>query len=1262
MLQEDGTEIMRLDSRRMRCGLWRVWLLFALLGLAGEPLSAQMYLFNKANFTTGMTPMAVVTGDFNGDGRTDLAVANNGSSDVTVLVNNGDGTFAISTTPFAGLKPVALGVGDFNGDGRLDLAVVDNGSNQVSILIGNGLGNFSTGPLGPPTGKGPVSVAVGDFDGDGKEDLAVVNQTDGTVSILHGNGDGTFTAKSLVTVGTSPAWIAVGDFNGDGKLDLAVVNSNCPALPCALGAGSVSIFFGKGDGTFTAQPSLVVGNRPLFVTTGDFNGDGKLDLAVANFNDNTVSVLLNNGNGTFGSKTDFTTGTQPVSVAAGDFNGDAKLDLAVTNQKDNTVSVLLNSGAGTFSAHVDYSTGTTPASMAAADLTGSGIVDLAVSNSGDNTVSVLLGLGNGAFTTRADITTGMGKGPLSVVSKPFRNNGTNDLAIANEVDNTVSILLGNGDGTFAFKQTLSTGASTAPVAIAVADFNGDGKLDLAVANQVGDSVSVFLGNGDGTFTLKSTTTVGTAPFSLTVGDFNGDGKQDLAVANSTSPGTVSILLGNGDGTFMPPTSVTVGNRPLSVVTADFNGDLKLDLAVANFNDDAVWILLGNGDGTFKLPTKLQLAMGSGPASIAVGDFNGDAKLDLAVADFGSTTGLVSILLGNGDGTFKAHSDFTTGTAPAAIATRDFNGNDFTTGTAPAAIATRDFNGDGKLDLAVAKFGASSVAVLLGNGNGTFQPHADYATGTNPSGVALEDFTGHGETDIAVANRDSNSVSIYLNLPILAFFPTSLSFGNQTVGTTSASQTVTLSNPGSVPFSVTGAGITPSSGTGFAVTGNTCGSTAPGATCTISVSFTPPAAGLQNATLSITDNVQGSPQPVTLSGTGTVPGASLLPASLAFGTLPLGATSGVMTATLTNTGNAPLTINSTGIDDPTEFAQLNNCGASVNAGANCTFRVTFSPQTLGIHNATLTVTDNAPTGSQAVSLSGTGTGPGAGLSTNSLTFPAQIVTTTSSAQSVTLTNTGNAPLNITTIKASGDFALAPSSSPCPTPGSLAAGANCIISVTFTPTAGNTRTGALSIIDNAGNSPQMVNLTGTGEDFSVSATNASAAVTAGQTATYTVSIAPESGFSQPVALTCAGAPSLANCTVSPSSVTPSGTVASNVTVTVTTVASTSAFPKSPSRFTAPPLRLGPGARWLLGFIGLAMMLTFLGTRGQSRRRIWWHGVVVGLTALVWTACGGGSLAVKHSLGTPTGTYTLTVTGTYMAGPTPVQNSVKLTLKVN
>src|SRR6516165_6433129 len=447
-------------------------------------------------------------------------------------------------------------------------------------------------------------------------------------------------------------------------------------------------------------------------------------------------------------------------------------------------------------------------------------------------------------------------------------------------------------------------AGSGPQSVAVGDFNGDGKPDLAVVNSYSNNVSILLGNGDGTFQIHVDYPTGAQPGSVAIGDFNGDGKLDLAVVNSYS-NNVSVLLGNGNGTFQPAVSYGTGSGtgPAFVAVGDFNHDGKLDLAVANSNSSNVSVLLGNGDGTFQ--TAVNYDVGGAPTSIAVGDFNHDGKLDLAVAvPVPGPSTYVSVLLGNGDGTFQTAVNYSAG----------YN---------PSSVAVGDFNNDGTLDLAVANSGSSTtVTVLLQSPtvslSNTRLTYANQVVATssasqtvtlsNTSALALNIssivITGTNATDFAQTHTCGASLSPGASCTIsLTFKPTqlgsraasvtitdnaavspqqialsgtgvtsgpnatlaaSLTFAAQTVGTASSAQSVTLINYGRATL-----GITRIATSGDFSQTHTCGSSlAVLASCTISVTFTPTQQGSRAGTLSITDNAPGSPQTVSLSGTGT----------------------------------------------------------------------------------------------------------------------------------------------------------------------------------------------------------------------------------------------------------------------------------------------------------------------------------------------------------------------------------------------------------
>ena len=327
-------------------------------------------------------------------------------------------------------------------------------------------------------------------------------------------------ARLYETVGFTYS-LAIGDLNGDGKPDLATANYH-QYFP------SVSVLLNRGDGGFRAAVDYEAGSEPYSapaaIALGDLNGDGKLDLATAN--GDTVSVLLNRGNGRFRPKRNVPTGGAR-SIAVADLNADGSVDLATANDQANAVSVLLNRGDGSFlQVERDYRTGRAPSSIRAADLNGDGKPDVATANTGANTVSVLMNAGDGSFEARRDYRTG--RGPSSVAIGDLNGDGRDDLATANAGANTVSVRLNMGGGSFQARRDFRAGRG--PSSVAIGDLNGDGKPELVAAS--GPTLSVLTNGGDGSFQAPRGFRVYVGYFagSVAIGDLNADGKPDLASA------------------------------------------------------------------------------------------------------------------------------------------------------------------------------------------------------------------------------------------------------------------------------------------------------------------------------------------------------------------------------------------------------------------------------------------------------------------------------------------------------------------------------------------------------------------------------------------------------------------------------------------------------------------------------------------------------------------------------------------------------------
>ena len=852
-----------LAARILRANARLTLIVLAVLAMVSAPLaSAQTFMFNRADFVTGTGPAVVAVGDFRGNGLMDVVTGNNDTANtVSVLLGKGDGTFAPHVDYAVGAAPSGIAVGDFNGDGKLDIVVVYGFNDaRVAVLLGNGDGTFQEPFKSTVAGVQGGSIAVGDFNGDGKLDVAVSDNESVTpgVDIMLGNGDGTFQAPVSYATAADPWMVIVADFNGDGKLDLATANAE---------SETISVLLGNGDGTFQTHKdnSTAVAASCISLAAGALRDDKRLDIVAGCQSASRVVVLLSNGDGTFKAAKAYDVPAGVDQVALGDFNGDGKLDVAVTNAGTyDMVSVLPGTGSGTLKAPVAFGTNYGPSGIAAADFNGDGKLDLVTSDNGGPfgvtmaTISVLLSNGKDIFAARTDYSVGSGTltGAYSgIAAADLTGNGKPDLIVPITYADTpyeFSILKNKGNGTF--DAPVNYELPIGPNAVAAGDFNNDHKADIAVMNFGGNgSISVLLNSGTGTFPSYTTYPINGSGYGIAVGDFNKDGNLDIVATNETE-NTVSVLLGNGTGAFPTFATYATGSFPEGVTVGDFNGDGWPDLAVADGRGGTVSILLNkaDGSGTFLPKVDYPAAGGGGPLSIAAGSFRGNGIIDLAVATNSAFGGIV-VLLGNGDGTFQKAVNYDT--------LNNANG-----------VVVGDFNNDGNLDLAVSTASPGSnfafVTILPGNGDGTFGSGVTLTSGALPSGIVAADFNGDGGLDLATANGttagDTGSATVLLNEPVIGITPNSLAFAAQKVGTTSAAQMITVDNPGATPLKVSG--ITLSGD--FKETNNCPAKLTVGKNCTINVTFSPTQTGTRTGTLSIKDSALSSVQKIALAGSGT----------------------------------------------------------------------------------------------------------------------------------------------------------------------------------------------------------------------------------------------------------------------------------------------------------------------------------------------------------------------------------------------------------
>jgi hypothetical protein len=542
--------------------------------------------------------------------------------------------------------------------------------------------------------------------------------------------------------------VVTGDVNGDGSLDVVA------------GTHNISLMLGRPDGVLQAPRLIAGGSTPVAqMVLADFNGDAHLDLAAALYSDpGRVVVRLGVGDGTFTPPTDYPLASPPTDLTIGDFNGDGILDLATANPHLGGGSLLTGDGSGTFAAVSIALTGV-PTKVRSADFDGDSTDDLLVYDIAADTdvLRVFLSDGTGAFLLASTVDVGTNfRDSLPGPPADYDTDGTVDLVVYGNFG--VHLFRGAGDGTFPTRAQIFAGDVDQ---VAVADFDGDLKADIAALRAFGANVTVLSGNDDGTFAMTVSNSLGKAGATgLLAANFNQDARMDLVLADFNLA-MLQVRMGNGDGTFVTPRIIEdralVNGTVNWVVAADFNRDGAMDTASSQGGTTS-WlsVLPGNGDGSFRLPIDMPV-----PEATEVGtsaDVNGDANPDLILISretFSSTLNDVWVYLGNGDGTFQPGVAYATGDKPWMAAVADF------TGDAIPDIAVTNRGG-------LRPFGSpSSIVMLTGLGGGNFGPAVEIARAVSAGSVVTTDFNGDLAPDLAVTQGTNvaaypSAVGIYLN--------------------------------------------------------------------------------------------------------------------------------------------------------------------------------------------------------------------------------------------------------------------------------------------------------------------------------------------------------------------------------------------------------------------------------------------------------------------------------------------------------------------
>lgn len=692
---------------------------------------------------------AIAVSDFNQDGNVDIASAQRRDDAVAIYLGRGGGSFSQPQDSPAGLWPQAIVAGDLSNDGKPDLIVL-NFRSHVSVLLGRGNGTFENPrQFLLRSNTYPISVVASDFNRDGNLDVAAIGGY--TIFVLLGNGHGDLALLTSIPVGNLP-WgfasaLATGDFDSDGRTDLAVTRLN---------DYDVALFLGTGSGSFVPGPIYGVERFPDELVVLDLNQDGHDDLVINSRESVGVSVLLGTGRAGFIPKPVIPASRYPTGLVVADFDGDDRFDLALGEQYDRRRLLFFHgNGDGTFQEPITISSDLA-SPRGALDFDGDGRRDLLV----HNLKGLLLYAGDGAgrFRTPDVLVTSRYPGVVNV--SDLDGDGSVDILVGTTWSARIDVFRGAGDGSFVRTQSL---ISTGPVrSIAIADLNRDSYRDAVVSTAAascaspggpptpcpGPNVSVFLGRSEGGFEpARVSQLAGTDPGGLVVGDFNRDGWSDVVVTDSRLPGGVVYLAGLRGGELASPLFLETGGAARSIAAADLDGNGTTDLAVAGDAAGAVSVLLGRGDGTF-ISTPA-LSAGERPVSIASGDLDRDGRLDLVTANSAGPS--VSVFRGMENGRFEL---------PVEVPLR----------WPPSSIIIKDVTGDGVPDVVVSVFflssfltqdDASAVAIISGAAASLASPFY-LRVGLHPASVASGDFNGDGRADIVTVNSSSDDISVLLN--------------------------------------------------------------------------------------------------------------------------------------------------------------------------------------------------------------------------------------------------------------------------------------------------------------------------------------------------------------------------------------------------------------------------------------------------------------------------------------------------------------------
>ncbi|MBS4066190.1 MAG: T9SS type A sorting domain-containing protein [Chitinophagaceae bacterium] len=688
---------------------------------------------HNAILTNGASPGSFSTGDFNSDGYLDFVFAN-GTGSISVMQGDVNGNFTVSN-----IYTVSLYAGggdgihdlvttDFNGDGKLDLAFPMYATGYYT-MFGNGNGTF--GPaINHTLTPGALNVISSDFNNDNKPDLAFAIQGNSScLSIAMNSGSGNFLPTFTLAVGPDPVDFKALDFNNDGKTDLVTSNS-----------GTNQLFFvtGNGNGTFAPSFSMSMPGSPCSVIAEDLNGDSFVDLAVALEGQSVVSILSGNGSGIFTVSSTYSVGNHPREIRAADLNNDGSMDLVTLNLMNQTLSVLISSGSGTFSQAINYQSSNLTHAIAIGDFNNDSKKDILVGLNlilGYGNMVYLKGNGNGTFISPRSYYAGFSPGEMT--SNDFNSDGFPDIAVTNDSATlpysvTIAILMNLGNGTFGPPTIMNLGSR--PGGITSADYNNDGKIDIAVT-LANNTTKILLNNGSGIFNTQTSFSSGTFGCQNLISvDYNADGNMDLAFSNNIN-NSINLYVNNGNASFSSGGGFSCIGAT-SIISDDFNGDNIPDFAYLGAQ---LWVSIATAPGMYNsainLPIPSYVQYSSTREYIVSGDFNNDGKKDILAPGYlllasqagGFNSGIPYPLSGNANA-HKLVTDINNDSNPDVILGLGFanyicillgdgTGNLIYNSTYPLSsydLAAGDFNADGLVDVVGSGGGQHSG---LGSGYG-----------------------------------------------------------------------------------------------------------------------------------------------------------------------------------------------------------------------------------------------------------------------------------------------------------------------------------------------------------------------------------------------------------------------------------------------------------------------------------------------------------------------------------------------------------------